>query len=106
MRGSVGAACPFAPLAGRRCRQADEGQSLPSNPPGLQTANLEDDDRGRLRRLGSRGIPGSIHQQYPPHQPARGVCLNAPRTYPLALPSKRRSNPRSACRPSALRSRG
>ncbi|RVG25232.1 hypothetical protein CN229_23330 [Sinorhizobium meliloti] len=28
------AACPFAPLAGRRCRQADEGRSsvLTSNP--------------------------------------------------------------------------
>ncbi|ASQ04189.1 hypothetical protein CN135_32010 [Sinorhizobium meliloti] len=26
MRGSVGAACPFSPPAGRRCRQADEGR--------------------------------------------------------------------------------
>ncbi|NKM09535.1 hypothetical protein GFL85_00475 [Rhizobium laguerreae] len=26
--GGSGAACPFAPFTGRRCRQADEGQVL------------------------------------------------------------------------------
>ncbi|RVM02408.1 hypothetical protein CN116_31145 [Sinorhizobium meliloti] len=31
MRGSVGAACPFSPPAGRRWRQPDEGRTLPGD---------------------------------------------------------------------------
>ncbi|RVG15599.1 hypothetical protein CN135_22055 [Sinorhizobium meliloti] len=40
MRGSVGAACPFSPPAGRRCRQADEGRVTASPMPMLAHMSL------------------------------------------------------------------
>ncbi|RMI22790.1 hypothetical protein CN153_12315 [Sinorhizobium meliloti] len=40
MRGSVGAACPFSPPAGRRCRQADEGRVTASPMPMLAHMGL------------------------------------------------------------------